>query len=320
MRKFLVVGIAAFMLAVMSGCLPNGNNGNNGNGPPPPPPPPEQRVMSILWMGDQHWDWAELTGGVSDSVVKPFYRSIGEQWSEEGYGGTHIVGFHEPFRPDWLEGTEVKLISYLKADSTDNDRIRARVREVKNHPNNGGYWLISGHEPDITGNEPSVEAHKKRRIEQYEIIRDEDPDAWNHPVVIFYNMTGAFAHYPGWQNAFPLPEEGVDCDVFLIDCYAGKHDGGLDVEGMEAGAKLVEIGLSRSKGQFIPCIDAGYKLGGAVPPVVEQFDWWDQHFGPLKACAFWSSGIGQAGFVGVYEDERIAEQVREINRRLGLLN
>lgn len=252
----------------------------------------EQRKMSILWLGDQKW------------------------WKE--FGGTHVVGFHEPARPDWYKDYEgepcpLRLISYLKIDSSDNDRIRARVREAKDHPNNGGYWLISGHEPDITGNEPSVEAHKQRRIEQYKIIRAEDPDTWNHPVVIFYDMTSTFNGYPGWQKAFT----GEDHDVFLIDCYAGRHDGSLDVPGMEKGAKLVELGLSRSKGQFIPCIDACYKQHGAVPPVVEQFEWWNQRFGPLEACAFWNSGIGTK-VTGVYEDERIGEQCKEVNRILGL--
>jgi len=255
---------------------------------PEPISPSGQRNISILWMGD-------------------------ERWLNE-FGGTHIVGFHEPCRPQWYPPHKIKLISYLKIDSFDNDRIRARVREARDHPNNGGYWLISGHEPDITGNEPSVQAHKQRRIEQYNIIRAEDPDIWNHPVVTFYDMTSTFAHYPGWQQAFT----GEDHDVFLIDCYAGKHEGGLDVPGMEAGAKLVEIGLGRSKGQFIPCIDACYKTGGEVPPVVEQFEWWNQRFGPLEACAFWNSGIGTT-VVGAYEDERIGEQCKEVNRILGLL-
>jgi len=211
----------------------------------------------------------------------------------------------------------VKLISYLKRDSWDNGRIRQRIGEAKKHPNNGGYWLISGHEPDITGTEPSWEEHKQRRIEQYKIIRQEDPDIWNHPVFIFYDMTSTYDRapgaYPGWEYAFT----GEDHDVFLIDCYPGKEDGSLDYEGMEKAARLVEIGLSRSKGQFIPNLDADYLPGDKPPNVIEQFEWWSKRFNIAGVC-FWHGGHGTSG-IGVYEDEYLQEQVKEINRRLGLL-
>lgn len=261
-----------------------------------------QRKISILWMGDERW--------------------------EREFGGTHVVGFHEPSRPEWYWDSRVKLISYFKIGSTDNERIRARINEqqygaagtsytVKNHPNNGGYWLISGHEPDITGTEPSWEEHKLMRIEQYKIIRQEDPDVWNHPVVIFYDMTSTYDRapgtYPGWEHAFT----GEDHDVFLIDCYPGKEDGSLDYAGMEKGARLVKIGLSRSKGQFIPNLDADYAPGDKPPNVIEQFEWWSERFDISGVC-FWHSGIGTLA-IGVYEDEYLAEQVKEINRRLGLL-
>jgi len=316
MKKFLVVGIAAFMLAVMSGCLPNGNNGNNGNGPPPPPP---QRVMSILWMGDEQW--VELMRGVSDSVVKSFYRDAAETW-EVGYGGTHIVGFCERANPGWYDDDHpIKIISYFKRD--DIDFIRSEVRRWRDDPNNGGYWLFSGHEPDITGTlDGSWEKHRQLRIAQYRAIREEDPDAWNHPVVIFYDMTSAKdfepGTYPGWENAFPKPEEGVDCDAFFIDCYPGRADGSLNYPSMEKGKKLVEIGKSRSEGQFIPNLDADYKRGNKPPPVVLQWEWWNEKFSDIKAVCFWHSGIGTWA-IGVYEDEYLQEQVREINRRLGLL-
>jgi len=192
-----------------------------------------------------------------------------------------------------------------------------RLGEAKKHPNNGGYWLISGHEPDITGTEPSWEEHKQRRIEQYKIIRQEDPDIWNHPVFIFYDMTSTYDRapgaYPGWEYAFT----GEDHDVFLIDCYPGKEDGSLDYEGMEKAARLVEIGLSRSKGQFIPNLDADYLPGDKPPNVIEQFEWWSKRFNIAGVC-FWHGGHGTSG-IGVYEDEYLQEQVKEINRRLGLL-
>ncbi len=250
-----------------------------------------QRKISILWMGD-------------------------ERWLDE-FGGTHVVNFYEHARPSWFEGSKVKLISYLKRDSVENNTIRERVREAKNHPNNGGYWLISGHEPDITGTEPGWDEHRLRRIEQYNIIREEDPDIWNHPVFIFYDMTSTYDRapgtYPGWEHAFT----GEDHDVFLIDCYPGKEDGSLDYEGMEKGARLVKIGLSMSKGQFIPNLDADYMPGDKPPNVLEQFEWWSERFDIAGVC-FWHSGIGTSA-IGVYEDEYLQEQVKEINRRLGLL-
>jgi len=252
-----------------------------------------QRKISILWMGD-------------------------ERWLDE-FGGTHIVGFHEPARPQWYPPSKIRLISYLKRVCVDNDRIRQRVREAKGHPNNGGYWLVYGHEPDITGTEPSWEEHKQRRIEQYNLIREEDPDAWNHPVFIFYDMTSTHDYapgtYPGWEHAFT----GDDHDIFVIDCYPGKEDGTLDYRGMEkAATKLVkEVGLARSKGQFIPNFDACYLPGHKPPPLVEQFEWWSERFDIAGVC-FWNSGIGSSA-IGVYEDEYLQEQVKEINRRLGLL-
>jgi len=312
MRKFLIVGITAFMLAVMSGCLPNGNNGNNGNGPPPPPP---QRVMSILWMGDEQW--VELMRGVSDSAIQSFQRSIGEQWSV-AYKGTHIVGFCERANPGWYDDDHpIKLIMYFKTD--DIDYIRSEVRKWKDDPNNGGYWLISGHEPDITGGDMniagSVEAHKELRRAQYKAIREEDPDKWNHPVVTFYNMTSTFAHYPGWQLAFV----GDDHDIFVIDCYPVRCDGTVDYPGMEDGARLVEIGKARSQGQFIPNLDACYKQDCRPGPVVDQWEWWKERFPEITAVCYWNSGIGTTA-IGVYEDEYLQEQVREVNRSLGLLN
>jgi len=38
----------------------------------------------------------------------------------------------------------------------------------------------------------------------------------------------------------------------------------------------------------------------------------------VAGVCFWHSGIGTSA-IGVYEDEYLAEQVKEINRRLGLL-
>lgn len=255
----------------------------------PEPEKSSQRNMSILWMGDEHW--TEL-------------------------GGTHIIGFHEPCRPDWYPPHPIKLVSYLKMDSFDDAKLKARVEEAKNHPNNGGWWTIRGHEPDAQPNYPDgYKTEIDRRIEEYEMIRAIDTDPWEHPVICVMDMTGHFNGYPGWDYAFT----GKDHDVFFIDCYASDPDGSLDVEGIETGARLVEIGLSRSAGQFIPCISAFRMMNDNPPPVVEQFDWWNSHFGPLKACAFWSSGIGQAEVIGVYEDERIAEEVKEVNKKLGLL-
>jgi len=251
---------------------------------------PEQRNISILWMGD-------------------------EKWTEE-YGGTHIISFHEPARPSWYTGHKVKLISYLKMDSFDDDTLKARVEEQKDHLNNGGWWTIRGHEPDAQPTWPDKwQADQKRRIEEYQMIREIDKDPWNHPVVSVMDMTGHFNNYPGWDYAFT----GEDHDVFLIDCYARNDDGTLDLKGIEAGARLVEIGLSRSKGQFIPCIAAYRYAHTELPPVVEQFEWWNEHFGPLKACAFWSSGVGQGQVIGVYEDEKIAERVKQVNHVLGLI-
>jgi|GEM_PF-6502062 len=255
----------------------------------PEPEKPEQRKISILWMGD-------------------------EKWLDE-FGGTHIVNFHEPCRPDWYPPSKLKLISYLKMDSFDDNKLKARVEEAKNHPNNGGYWLISGHEPDITGKiDGSVEKHKQRRIEQYNIIRAEDPDSWNHPVVTFFDVTSSdFQDYPGWEGAFT----GEDHDIFVIDCYANKKDGTVDYPGMEQGAKLVEIGLSRSKGQFIPNLGACYTDGEKPASLVDQWEWWQKRFGPLEGVCFWNSGIGSWA-IGVYEDDNLAEETKEINRRLGL--
>lgn len=310
MVKKFILGLVLLGLFTVFGC----KDMDNGNGPPPPPP---QRVMSILWCGDENW--AETMRGVSVSVMKTLCRDLAERW-DVGYGGTHIVGFHEPCRPDWYVGYEVKLISYLKYYSLDE--IREYARRWKDHPNNGGYWMIEGHEPDITGgsmHEPgTVEAHKQLRIAQYKAIREEDPDAWNHPVVIFYNMTGASSRYPGWQNAFPMPEEGVDCDIFVIDCYPVRCDGTVDYPGMEDGARLVEIGKARSQAQFIPNLDACYKQDCRSGPVVDQWEWWKERMGELKGVCFWNSGMGTWA-VGVYEDEYLAEQVKEVNRRLGLL-
>lgn len=301
----ITVWLLGLLMVGLVGCAPN------GNGPPPPPP---QRVMSILWMGDEKW--AEAMEGVSVPVMKTLYRNVAQTW-EDGYGGTHIVGFYEPCRPSWYEGTKVKLISYLKNYTLEE--LQAYVERWKDHPNNGGYWLISGHEPDITGKiDGSIEAHKELRRVEYKAIRAGDPDAWNHPVVIFYDMTGASSRYPGWQNAFPTPEEGVDCDIFIIDCYPGKADGTIDYPGMENGYNFVKIGLERSKGQFIPNLDAVYRQGDKCPPVVPQWEWWKKKLPDLKAVCFWNSGIGTWN-IGVYEDESLAEDVREINRRLGLL-
>lgn len=278
-----------------------------------------QRIMSILWMGDDRW--GELIEGMSLSASKSIARSVATTW-EEGFGGTHVVGFCERAKPDWYEGSNVKLIMYLKTD--DLGTIRDEVIRWRNHSHLGGYWLISGHEPDITGNEPSIEENRRLRIAQYNLIRELDPDAWNHPVVIFYDMTSCVGwDYPGWEKAFPMPEEGVDCDVFIIDCYANNADGSVDYPGMRAGARLVKIGLARSKGQFIPNLGACYGNDEKPASLLDQFEWWENWYADvenerLKAVAFWNSGIGST-FTGIYEDEYLMEEAKKINRSLGLL-
>lgn len=316
--KFILGLAAIWIIFSLTGC-------ENGNGPPPPPPPPpppvvEQRVMSILWCGDEHW--GEMAKGISTPVIKTFLRDAAQEW-EDGYGGTHIVGFMERFKPDWLDGYKVKLIMYLKTD--DLGKIEDEVIQWRNHPNLGGYWFISGHEPDITGTEPSFEEHKKLRREIYKLVRRLDPNAWDHPVVIWYNCTGTFAHYPGWQNAFPTPEEGVDCDIYAADIYANKCDGTTDYPGLESAANnLVSIGMERSvEGQFIPCMGAFVNPGCQAVSPLEQWEWWvawyqDKTGEKLRAAALYFSGLGSTA-AGVYEDETLGEGAKEINRRLGLL-
>ncbi|MBA7492530.1 hypothetical protein ES702_03080 [subsurface metagenome] len=320
MIKTFILGLVMMGLLTVFGCKDRDNG--NGPSPPPPPPPPEQRIMSILWCGDEHW--GEMAKGISAPVIKTFLRDAAETW--DGYGGTHIVGFHEPCRPDWYVGYKVKLISYLKYYSLDE--IRAYARRWKDHPNHGGYWMIEGHEPDITGgdmNDPeTVKAHKELRIAQYRAIREEDPDAWNHPVIIWYNCTGAFNGYPGWQNAFPTPEEGVDCDIYAADIYANRCDGNTDYEGLERAANdLVTIGFERSNGQYIPCLGAFVKSGCQAVTPLEQFEWWvawyqDRIGEELRSVAFYFSGLGSTA-EGVYENETLREGAKEINRILGLL-
>lgn len=263
-------------------------------------PHPKQRNISILWNGC-------------------------EKWADE-YGGTHVIAFSTKPKPDWYEGHKVKLISYLKYLSLDE--IRAYVRKWKDHPNNGGYWTIEGHEPDITGgnmNDPkTVKAHKEKRRTQYEAIRKIDPDAWNHPVIIFYDCTGAFNGYPGWQNAFPKPEEGIDCDIFAADIYANKCDGTTDYPGLERAANnLVTIGLERSDKQYIPCLGAFVEPDCQVASPLEQWEWWEEWYKnkkgeALKSVAFYFSGTGSFA-EGVYDNEKLAEEAKEINKRLGLL-
>jgi len=250
-----------------------------------------QRKMSILWMGD-------------------------DKWSE--YGGTHVVGFLERVKPDWYTHSSVKLIMYMKTD--DIDRIRGEVEKWKGHPNYGGIWLISGHEPDITGNNPTIEENRKLRIAQYKAIREVDPDAWNHPVVIFYDMTSCEGwDYPGWEKAFPMPEEGVDCDIFVADCYANNDDGTVDYRGMAAGKRLVDIGLARSEGQFIPNLGACYHpTEGKPASLVDQYNWWKKELPDISAVAFWNSGLG-CEYTGIYQNECLAEQAKEVNRMLGLM-
>jgi len=254
-------------------------------------PSPNQRKMSILWMGCQRW--------------------------ANEFGGTHIVGFHEPCKPWWYEGSKVKLITYFKYRS--NDEIREVVKQFKNHPNNGGFWTIEGHEADITGGHPSVEEHKQIRIEQYQTIRKEDSNAWDHPVVTFFDMTSSKdfdpGAYPGWEGAFT----GDDHDVWIIDCYPNKKDGTLDYRGMEKAANvLCKIGFERSGGQFIPNLGACYMGGNKPASLVKQWEFWNERFGPLKGVCFWNSGVGSKA-IGIYEDDYLAEEAKEINRRLELL-
>lgn len=256
-----------------------------------------QRKISILWMGD-------------------------EKWLDE-FGGTHIVGFSTKPKPDWYPPHKIKLVLYLKTD--DLGVIRDAVLKWRDHPNLGGYWFISGHEPDITGGEPSFMEHKKLRRKQYELVRFLDPDKWNHPVMIFYNCTGAFAHYPGWQNAFPTREEGRDCDIFLADIYANRCDGNTDYEGLKRAAEdLVKIGLARSDGQqFIPCLGAFVNPGCKAASLLEQWEFWvewyrEQTGEELRGVAYYFSGDGSTA-EGIYSNERLQREAKEINKRLGLL-
>lgn len=297
MKWNFVIAFLIFLVIGLTGC--HDMNGPPPSTPPVPPSPPpvvEQRIMSILWMGD-------------------------EKWVDE-YGGTHIVGFCERATPEWYADSHpVKLIRYFKTD--DINYIRREVRKWKDDPNNGGYWLISGHEPDITGGDTdipgSIKANKKLRREQYKAIREEDPDKWNHPVVIFYDMTSSnLPGFPGWELAFPFPEEGVDCDIFIIDCYANNEDGSVNYGGMTAGSRLVEIGKSRSKAQFIPNLGACYMDGAKPASLIDQWKWWKEKYPETKAVCFWNSGTGSVA-IGIYEDDYLAEQAKEINRRLGLL-
>lgn len=284
--------------------------------------PPPQRKMSILWMGDE--SWVELVKGISFSATKTLYRDTVETW-DTGFGGTHIVSFDERCRPDWYPPSEVKLISYLKGYSLAE--IRAYARRWKDHPNNGGYWLFEGHEPDITGTlDGSFEKHRQLRIAQYKAIREEDPNSWNHPVVIWYDNTGASDNgWPGWQNAFPKPEEGVDCDIYAADIYPNKCDGTIDYPALERAANnLVVIGLERSeKQQYIPCLGAFVHPNCQAASLIEQWEWWvgwheNQTGEKLKSVAFYFSGVGSV-CDGIYENEKLGREAREINRRLGLL-
>lgn len=317
MIKTFILGLVLLGLFTVFGCK-DMDNGNGPPPPPPPPPPPEQRVMSILWCGDEQW--AEAMRGISIPTIRTLFRDAAETW-DTSFGGTHIVGFLERVKPDWYEGTKVKLIMYLKTD--DLGKIRDEVIRWRNHPNLGGYWFISGHEPDITGYEPSFEENKKLRREQYELVRKLDPDAWNHPVVIWYNCTGQFAHYPGWQNAFPTPEEGVDCNIYAADVYPINCDGTTDYSALESIANnLVVIGLERSNGQYIPCMGAFVEQGCQAVSLLEQWEWWEEWYRnqtgeELSGAAFYFSGLGSV-FDGVYENETLGREAREINRRLGL--
>jgi len=279
--------------------------------------PPPQRKMSILWCGDENW--GEMAEGISAPAIKTLLREAAQTWEEGGYGGTHVVGFMERFKPDWLEGYKVKLIMYLKTD--DLGKIRDEVIKWRNHLNLGGYWFISGHEPDITGTEPSFEGHKKLRREIYQLVRELDPNAWDHPVVIWYNCTGAFADYPGWQNAFQVG----DHDVYAADIYANKCIGETDYTGLARAANdLVTIGMSWSPDtQFVPCLGAFVNPGCKAVTPLEQWEWWvewyrDQTGQELRAVAYYFSGLGSTA-EGVYENETLREGVKEINRRLGLL-
>tara|TARA_R100000049_G_C1934912_1_gene78757 strand:- start:634 stop:1275 length:642 start_codon:yes stop_codon:yes gene_type:complete len=213
----------------------------------------------------------------------------------------------------------MKHISYFKYK--DLEYIKSRALEFRSHPNNGGYWSIEYHEPDITGNHGmTVEESKRIRREQYQAIRSVDPDSVNHPVVGVYDMTGILPGYPGWQQAFPTQEEGQDCDLFMIDCYSNNDDGTLDYPAMDQGLKLVEIGLERTEGfdvQFIPCLGAMHPAHGKPASLVAQFEWWKERL-PITGAAFWNSGSGHP-YIGIYEDEYLTEEAKEINIRLGLL-
>lgn len=256
-----------------------------------------QRKISILWVGTEDWI--------------------------EDKGGTHIMGFHPNCWPWWYEAhPKVKLIMYFKYKTIAE--IEEYVRVYKNHPNNGGYWCIEHHESDITGTQGgmTIEESKRRRREQYQAIRAIDPDYINHPVVGVYNMTSASDNgWPGWSGAFPTKEEGKDCDIFFCDCYANKSDGTVDYAGMQKGLELVRIGLERTEGldvQFIPCIGANYHPDHMPSSLVDQFEWWKEQLPEISAVAIWNSGRGNL-YIGVDEDEYLAEEAREINRRLGLL-
>ena len=288
MIKKFVVGLLVMGLLTLVGCK------DKPFAPPPPPPPVvEQRNISILWNGDEKW--------LND------------------FGGTHIIGFSTKPKPDWYPPHKIKLILYLKTDSLDV--IEAAVIKWRDHQNLGGYWFISGHEPDITGTDPSFEEHKKLRRDIYELVRRLDPDKWNHPVVIFYNCTGKFAHYPGWEEAF----QAGDHDIYAADIYANKCDGTTDFEGLEKAANnLVKIGLERSPDtQFIPCLGAFVEQGCQAASLLEQWEFWnvwylEQTGEHLKGVAYYFSGEGSFSD-GVYSNEKLAEEAKEINRRLGLL-
>lgn len=254
-----------------------------------------QRPISFLWMGDERW--------------------------EEELGGTHVVSFHEPCTPDWYEASDLKLIMYFKTDNLDV--IAARVNEWKDHKNLGGYWLISGHEPDITGGDADypegIVENNRKRVEQYDLIRSLDPDKWNHPVFIFYDMTSSnLPGYPGWEMTF----QPDDHDVFVIDCYPNNYDGTISYRGLEAGGRLVEIGLERGNTQFIPNFGAAYPPSGQPASLIEQYEWWDAWYQeregePLEGIGIWYSGIGSE-WPGVYNSTYLEEEAREINRRLNL--
>lgn len=275
--------------------------------------PPPQRMMSILWMGC-------------------------EKWIEE-FGGTHLVSFHSNCWPWWYEEhPKVKLIMYFKYKTIPE--IENYVRLYKDHPNNGGYWTIAGHEPDITG------ANLKLRAAQYKAIRAIDPDIVNHPVITFYDCTGAsdtvasqglqrppglerpldyeVRGWPGWENAFPKPDDDPVDDAWGADIYPNRCDGKIDYEGLERAANnLVTIGLERSRTQFFPVLGAFVKQGCQAASLIEQWEWWQEWYmkqegEKLRGVAFYFSGSGSSA-AGVYENERLREEAMEINRRLGLL-